>query len=295
MHYVDEGPTDAAADTGETLLFVHGNPTWSFHWRRLILAFRDRYRCIAPDHLGCGLSEKGGPTLGLADRIRHLVELIDRLELDRINLMAQDWGGSIGLGAALKRTDRFRRIALLNTGAFPPSQIPWRIRVCRVPILGRLVVQGANGFVRAALRMTLARRRRLDRAVEAAYLAPFPNWVSRQAVYDFVEDIPDSPRHPTWQPLAEIEAGLGELATLPILLCWGMRDWCFTPACLDRLVEHWPHAVVRTIPDAGHWVAEDAPEEVRIWLTGLLEDFPAAKWSGSIPLVAADDDSPRAN
>jgi haloalkane dehalogenase len=269
MHYVDEGPAHSA-HARETLLFVHGNPTWSFHWRNLILSFRDSFRCLAVDHLGCGLSDKGGPPLRLSDRIAHLVELVERLELSEITLVAQDWGGAIGLGALLQRRDRFRRIALFNTGAFPPWFIPWRIRACRLPILGRMAVQGAGLFSRAALRMTLARHRSLDPVVRAAYLAPYSDWGNRQAIYDFVMDIPDTPRHPTWHTLREIESGLASLSDLPSLLCWGTRDWCFTPECLDRFTAVWPSALVRPVHDAGHWVVEDAPLEARDALAGLM-------------------------
>jgi len=269
-HYVDESPPDVDPGEVSTLLFVHGNPTWSFHWRRLILANRGQYRCIAPDHLGCGLSDLQPNPLRLADHIDHLTRLIETLDLRRVTLIAQDWGGAIGLGAVLRAKDRFERLALYNTGAFPPWFIPWRIRVCRWPLLGRLALQGANGFSRAALNMTLARSRRLDPFVEQAYLAPYHDWQSRAAVYQFVKDIPRSDRYPTWQQLAEIEQGLPELASLPQSLVWGMRDWCFTPECLDKFVDHWPQAEVHRLADVGHWVVEDAPEQTEQLLAEWL-------------------------
>ena len=155
LHYVDEGPSHDAP----TLLFVHGNPTWSFHWRRLIAAHSGNYRCVAPDHLGCGLSDLQPRPLRLADHIDNLLQLIKSLDLQQITLVAQDWGGAIGLGALLKDRERFERIVLFNTGAFRPWFIPFRIRICRWPIVGKLALQGANALSRAALRMTLARCR----------------------------------------------------------------------------------------------------------------------------------------
>lgn len=276
MHYVDEhgvdkvgvdqvGGTresDIASGTSKTLLFVHGNPTWSFHWRRLIQALRPDYRCIAVDHLGCGLSDLQPRPLRLSDHIDNLRRLIRGLDLEQITLVAQDWGGAIGLGALLAERERFERIVLLNTGAFPPPDVPWRIRVCRWPLLGKFAVQGGNVFSRAALRMTLARRQRLEPAVAAGYLAPYNNWRRRAAVYQFVRDIPMSTSHPTWRQLARIESGLVSLADWPALLVWGMQDWCFTPPCLDRFTNLWPRAEVQRIEDAGHWVLEDAEEEV---------------------------------
>jgi haloalkane dehalogenase len=285
MHYLDEGPGTAGTghdgnsmvgDAHPTLLFVHGNPTWSFHWRRLVEKLRTRYRCVAPDHLGCGLSDKPKRLLTLDDHISNLRELVEKLGLDGVTLVAQDWGGAIGLGAMLRMRERLKRIVLFNTGAFPPHYIPWRIRICRWPVVGRLIVQGANAFSLAALRMTLVRRSRLEPAVAAGYLAPYDSWANRRAVYGFVKDIPsprvsrpfrldrfiDSyPEESTWGRLAVIEQGLRNLADRPSCLIWGMQDWCFRPDCLARFMEAWPTAEVHRLADVGHWVVEDAPEE----------------------------------
>jgi haloalkane dehalogenase len=264
MHFLNESP---AANNGEaspeTLLFVHGNPTWSFHWRRLVVALRDRYRCIAPDHLGCGLSDKPQRFFSLDDHIANLAALIDHLRLDRLTLIAQDWGGAIGLGAMLRMRHRLERIVLFNTGAFPPRYIPWRIRVCRWPVVGALAVRGANAFSRAALRMTLARRSRLEPSVELGYLAPYDSWENRCAVYGFVKDIPEpkNSADATWGRLAAIEQQLSSVADRPICLIWGMRDWCFRPDCLDRFLAAWPSAEAHRLADVGHWVVEDAPDE----------------------------------
>ena len=209
--------------------------------------------------------------LQLTDHIDNLLSLVETLDLRRVTLVAQDWGGAIGLGCVLRATDRFERIALLNTGAFPPWFIPWRIRCCRWPLVGRLALQGANAFSRAALRMTLGRCHKLDSRVEEAYLAPYHDWQSRAAVYQFVRDIPLSKRHPTWGTLEQIEAGLPQLARLPIQLIWGMQDWCFTPECLDRFCQYWPQAEVHRLADVGHWALEDAPEETETLLKDWLK------------------------
>jgi haloalkane dehalogenase len=270
MHYLDEGPPALSGGTTRTLLFVHGNPAWSFHWRRFIKALEPNYRCIAPDHVGCGLSEKPKRLLHLGEHIDDLCALIDQLNLNRVTLIAQDWGGAIGLGAMQRMPERLDRIILFNTGAFPPRYIPWRIRACRIPLIGRLALQGANLFSRAALRMTLSRHKSLEPAVAAGYLAPYDNWSNRRAVYGFVQDIPNGPQHPTWQILAAIERGLPTFADRPIALIWGMRDWCFRLDCLDRFREVWPHAEVHRLTDVGHWVVEDAPDESLALVKGFL-------------------------
>lgn len=256
VHYLDEGERSQPV-----LLFVHGNPTWSFHWRRLISALSASHRCVAIDHLGCGLSDK--PQLGyrLADRIAHLGQLVDELDLRNVTLVAQDWGGAIGLGAMQERQERLVRVQLFNTGAWPPRTIPWRINVCKTPLLGQLALQGANAFSLAALRMTMARRP-LDPTAAAGYLAPYNSWANRRAVYEFVNDIPRGPSHPTWKTLATIDERLPELESKPIRLVWGMKDWCFTPEhCLRRFQSYWPRAEAFELPDVGHWVLEDAPDD----------------------------------
>lgn len=268
LHYVDEQPAGEAAGT---LLFVHGNPTWSYHWRRLIAGFRDRWRCVAPDHLGCGLSDLQPRPLRLADHIANLRQLVTQLDLRRVTLVAQDWGGAIGLGTLLAERERFERIVLFNTGAFRPWFCPWRIRVCRWPVVGKLALQGANGFSRAALTMTLSRTSRLSPEVAAAYLAPYDSWPRRAAVYQFVRDIPLSAAHPTWQTLGEIEDRLPELADMPATLIWGERDWCFTPECRERFEQVWPQAASHRLADVGHWVVEDAPEEAERLVREFLE------------------------
>jgi cis-3-alkyl-4-acyloxetan-2-one decarboxylase len=270
MHYVDEWPKRLSENETTTLLFVHGNPTWSFHWRRLIGSLRPTVRCVAPDHIGCGLSEKPARLLSLGEHIENLRGLIDRLELERVTLIAQDWGGAIGLGAMQRMPERLANIVLFNTGAFPPRYIPWRIRACRIPVIGRLAVQGANLFSLAALRMTLARRTSLEPAVAAGYLAPYDSWSNRRGVHSFVHDIPNGPNHPTWRTLAAIERGLPMFADRPISLIWGMQDWCFRPDCLDRFLEAWPRAEVHRLADVGHWVVEDALDDAQTIVEAFL-------------------------
>jgi haloalkane dehalogenase len=256
MHYLDEGQ-------GAPLLMVHGNPTWSFYWRNLVVAFRDQWRTVVPDHVGCGLSDKPQQyPYQLSQHIENLTCLIQHLDLRDITLLVHDWGGAIGLGAALEMPDRFRRLVLFNTGAFPPPFIPWRIRACRIPVLGPLAVRGLNLFARAALTMATEKPERMTADVAAGLIAPYNNWANRVAIQRFVDDIPTSSRQDTWRRLAEIEQKLPTFADRPVQMVWGMRDWCFTPACLDRLLRSLPHAQVHRFEDAGHYVIEDAHERI---------------------------------
>jgi len=272
MHYVDEGPQD-----GEVVLCVHGNPTWSFYYRRLVQALSCDRRVIAPDHIGCGLSVKPQDwSYRLADHIANLERLVLDLDLRNIHLVVHDWGGAIGTGVAVKHPERFRSISASNTAAFPSKRIPTRIDVCRLPVFGPLAIRGLNAFARAATIMAVEKRERMTTTVRAGYLAPYGNWQDRIATLRFVQDIPLSPKHPSFATLQEIDAGLPRLAHLPVNLYWGERDWCFTPEFRREWQARFPDAQVLAIEDAGHYVLEDAHEEIIPWLTKQLQRAPQA-------------------
>jgi cis-3-alkyl-4-acyloxetan-2-one decarboxylase len=272
-HYVDEGTKSPRCE--QPLLMVHGNPTWSFYWRNILLGLRDEYRALAVDHIGCGLSDKPQDyPYTLEQHISNLVTFVNRLDLRNITLLAHDWGGAIGLGAAERLKERFARIILFNTGAYPPFFIPKRIAVCKAPVFGTVAIRGFNAFARAALSMATEKPERMTPEVRAGLLAPYDSWHNRIANDKFVKDIPLSRRHPTWSTLEALEAGLPSLGDRPIGLVWGMRDWCFTPACLERFLRHWPAAEVEKYEDAGHYVVEDAHERIVPWVRGFLARHP---------------------
>ncbi|HNC98822.1 MAG TPA: alpha/beta fold hydrolase [Myxococcota bacterium] len=263
QHYVDEGK-------GDPILFVHGNPTWSFYWRAAIVHFRDRYRCVAPDHIGCGRSDKPQDwSYRLADHIGNLENLVLKLDLRNITLVVHDWGGAIGLGMAGRHPDRIARLCITNTAAFPSSRIPLRIAMCRIPGFGALAVQGFNGFAGAATIM--ASEKGLSPQVKAGLLAPYDSWANRIATLRFVEDIPMDPAHPSYATLQGVEQGLARLSHLPTTLCWGEKDWCFTPHFREEFQRRMPAAEVVKVEEAGHYVMEDAPERVQDCLEQLLK------------------------
>ncbi len=268
LHYVDEGDS-----TGRPVVMVHGNPTWSFYYRNLISALGEPmsgFRPIAIDHIGCGLSDKPQDfDYCLESHVENVCSLVESLDLNNVTLVAHDWGGAIGLGALLKMRSRFERIVLFNTAAFPPPYIPFRIRVCRWPIVGQLGLQGFNLFAKMAISMATERRDGLPKDVADGLLAPYNSWANRVATHRFVKDIPLSKSHKTWQPLEEIERQLPELKDLPIKLIWGMKDWCFRPECLERLAAVWPNADVHRFESGGHYIVEDEPEEI----VNLVADF----------------------
>lgn len=255
-HYVDEGQ-------GPTLLFVHGNPTWSFAWRNLIKGLSSDFRCVAVDHVGCGFSDKPQDyPYKLEHHTRNIVRFVETLDLRNVTLLAHDWGGAIGMGAAAALPDRFSRFVLFNTAAFRSKRIPLRIAVCRIPVFGELAIRGLNAFARAALSMAVCHHDRMTPAVRAGFLAPYDSWANRIATLRFVQDIPLAPSHPSYEALVRVEESLPQFRKLPMLFVWGERDWCFTTKFLDEFTERFPQAEVFRIPDAGHYVFEDAHERI---------------------------------
>jgi pimeloyl-ACP methyl ester carboxylesterase len=257
MSYLDEGPRDA-----EAVLMVHGNPTWSFYYRNLVQALAPTLRCVVPDHIGMGLSEKPSSyPYTLATRIADLEALVASLGLKRVHLVVHDWGGAIGMGFAARHPELIGRLVILNTAAFPSKRIPLRIALCRLPAAGPLLVRGLNGFAGPATAMAMSRRA-LNKNEKGAYLFPYDSWANRAAVSAFVQDIPMSPGHPSWSTLEAVAAGLAQFRDRPVLILWGGQDFCFDRTFFARWKEIFPAATAHLLDDAGHYVLEDARELV---------------------------------
>lgn len=279
MHYLDEGDRDAPA-----ILMVHGNPTWSFYYRRLVSHFSGEYRCVAPDHIGCGLSDKPADTdyaYTLESRIADLTELVTHLDLHDITLVIHDWGGAIGMGLAANMPERIRRIVVFNTAAFRSARIPFSIDICRIPGFGPLAVKGLNGFVRVAQWRAIHDRNRLKGPVGEGYVAPYDSWQNRVAVQRFVEDIPMEPEHPTYKTLTHVEESLEQFEDRPMLIVWGERDFCFDPSFRREWERRFPDARVHALQDASHFVLEDAHERIIPWMEEFFRDNPLEQTSKS--------------
>lgn len=265
MHFVAEG-------AGRPVVMLHGNPTWSFYYRNLIAGLKGRFKVIAPDHIGCGLSDKPGDyPYTLTTHVENFERLADHLGLDDVTLVVHDWGGPIGFGWATKHPERVRDIVVFNTAAFLTGKMPFRVRVCGWPIVGEAAILGCNAFARAAVRMACCRRERMTQAVATGYLAPYDSPAHRTAVLRFVRDIPYHARIPSYAEFERIEAGLPSLRDKPMTILWGMRDFCFTARFLDEWQKHFPGAEVHRFDDAGHYVVEDAHERILAILDQRLE------------------------
>lgn len=270
MHFLDEGPAKSTESKG-TIVCVHGNPTWSFYYRDLINAFRDKYRVIVPDHVGMGLSDKPQVyNYSLARRIEDLEYLLEKLQLQGpFTMVVHDWGGAIGMGYAVRHPEKIRSVLYLNTAAYRSPFMPSTIRLARVPLLGELLVRGFNAFVWGAL--LTSTKYRLMPNITSGYLAPYNSWANRVAVLRFVQDIPMVSSHPSYATLKQIEQGLPKLAEIPKTFVWGALDHVFNDKFLQAWREIYPQAEFHRLPGAGHYVMEDAPQEVVKYLKELLE------------------------
>ncbi len=258
LSYVDVGPR-----SDEAVLMLHGNPTWSFFYRDLIQELSPQFRCIAPDHIGMGLSEKpSNYDYRLATRIADIEALVASLGLKRVHLVVHDWGGAIGFGFATRHPGLIGKITILNTAAFVSDRIPPRIALCRLPVVGEWLVRALNGFAKPAIWMAM-HTRTLDPEEKRGYLFPYDSWASRIAVHRFVADIPLEPNHPSRETLAQIERDLRLLDGQPKLIIWGGKDFCFNDDFLARWRKIYPTARVEYLAEAGHYVLDDAGASAR--------------------------------
>jgi len=261
LAYLDQGQ-------GLPVVMVHGNPSWSYLYRNLVSHLQDRYRCIVPDHIGCGFSDKPQEyPYRLRNHQQNLEQLLDFLNIERCVLVVHDWGGAIGMGWAGTHAQRVAGVVVLNTAAFRSPLMPLRIAVCRWPILGEFLVRGLNGFAGAAIFMAVHKRMRLE--VARGFLAPYDSWHSRIAVHRFVQDIPMRADHPSWSTLVAVEEGLTNLSEVPMMLCWGGEDFCFNDWFYQEWQRRFPRAEAHYFKQAGHYVLEDALDEI----TPLVDQF----------------------
>jgi pimeloyl-ACP methyl ester carboxylesterase len=272
--YLDEGPRD-----GEVVVMLHGNPSWSFYWRHLVLGLRDRYRCIVPDHIGMGLSDKPDDskyTYTLQSRIDDLEALLQHVGITGpVTLAVHDWGGMIGFGWALKHAQRVKRLVVLNTSSFPlpgAKRMPWRLRLGRDSKLGGWAIRRFNLFARGAASMGTVRR--LSPEVRAAYSGVYEGWDDAISTLRFMQDIPLAPGDRAWDLVEAAGLALPGYSDRPAFLGWGLRDFVFDRHFLAGFRKALPQAEVHAYKDAGHYILEDKHEELVPAIRAFLDTNP---------------------
>jgi haloalkane dehalogenase len=272
LHYIDEG-------TGDPVVMLHGNPTWSFYYRHMIESLRGSHRVIVPDHMGCGMSDKPDDSryaYTLASRVDDLERLLDHLELDReITLIMHDWGGMIGMAYATRYPERIAKLVVSNTAAFhkPASKpLPKALAICRDSAVGAFLVRGLNAFCLGTA-MIGCKRRPMSPELRRAYVAPYDSWSHRIAILRFVQDIPLRPADRGYELVSQVRDRLPLLRSVPMLILWGMKDFVFDDHFLAEWVHYFPEARVHRFAEAGHYLFEDEADA----LTGLVPAFLALR------------------
>jgi len=267
-HFVNEGK-------GSPVVMVHGNPSWSFYYRNLVSQLSQNHQCIVPDHIGCGFSDKPGDEsydYTLANRIDDLEALLDHLEIkENITLVVHDWGGMIGMGYAARYPERIKRLVILNTGAFhlpKTKKLPPALWLGRNTFVGTLLVRGFNAFSSVASYIGV-KRKPMAKEIRQAYVAPFNSWKNRISTLRFIQDIPLNAEDRNYSLVSGISGSLAQFNKLPMLICWGLKDFVFDKHFLAEWQNRFPDAQVHAFDDCGHYILEDASDEVTL----LINDF----------------------
>lgn len=270
LHYLDEGE-------GDPVVMVHGNPSWSIYYRNLVTALKDSHRCIVPDHIGCGLSDKPGDdtyTYTLESRVDDLEALLDSLNAtSNITLVVHDWGGMIGMAYATRYPERIRKIVVLNTSTFhlpKEKPLPLSLWICRNTWLGTILVRGFNAFSMGAAKVG-GKVNPFSAEMRAAYTAPYNNWANRIATLRFVQDIPLKPGDPAYEIVSNVENNIEQFTGRPMLVCWGLQDFVFDHHFLKLWEKHFPKAEFHRYEEAGHYILEDMQDEVVPLITKFIQ------------------------
>ena len=279
MSYLDEGPRD-----GEVVVMLHGNPSWSYYWRNLVSGLTDpaaakRYRCIVPDHIGMGFSDKPDDSryeYTLQSRVDDVATLLRHLGIDGpVTLAVHDWGGMIGFGWALSHAAQVKRLVITNTAAFPlpaAKAMPWQLSLGRDSRFGAFIIRAFNAFSGGASFIGVEKKMPAD--VRAAYVAPYDSWAHRISTVRFMQDIPLREGDKAWALVQEAGRRLPEFADRPAFIGWGLKDFVFDRHFLAGFRAALPNAEVMAFDDAGHYVLEDKQAELVPAIRAFLDRNP---------------------
>jgi len=250
IHYVDEGK-------GPTLLLLHGNPTWSFLYRDIIAALKNDFRLIAPDYPGFGLSEAPkNYTFTAAEQAQTMSQFVQKLDLQDVGIMVQDWGGPIGFDVALKNPQRISRFIIGNTFAWPLKRTGQKTFS---KIMGGWTGQFAswccNGVVRFFMNKGVVNK--INKEELAMYLAPFKKKNQRAPTHIFPAQLLDAKPF-----LSNIHKRLDTLSDRPTLIVWALEDFAFQKPERTRFESLFPKHKTVLLENAGHFIQEDAPNDI---------------------------------
>ncbi|OQY21543.1 MAG: alpha/beta hydrolase [Desulfobacteraceae bacterium 4572_35.2] len=235
---------------------------------------------MVPDHIGCGLSDKPDDsryTYTLTNRVANLEQLLESLDIkEQITLVVHDWGGMIGMAYATKYPERIKKLVILNTGAFhlpTDKPLPLSLKICRDTAVGSFLIRAANAFSLIASWVG-CKMNPMPRALRCAYTAPYNSWKNRIATLRFVQDIPLAPSDTAYAEVSRVESKLNTLTEKPMLICWGGKDFVFDRHFLKQWKQNFPNADVHTWRNGGHYILEDASDEVIPMVCDFIRQSP---------------------
>jgi len=260
MHYLDEGQ-------GEPVVMVHGNPSWCWLYRDLVAELKSTHRCLVPDHMGMGLSDRPPDSVyryTLDSRVTDFSAWMDKvLPSGQVNLVMHDWGGAIASTWAVRNPDRVKRLVVFNTAAFPmlaDKALPKTLKLVRNTRLGAFLVERLNAFAVGAAWTSTSKS--LGSKLRAAFVAPYHSTNARRATLRFVQDIPLSAADPAWATISATGEALARLQDKPMLILWGLQDFVFDRDYFNEWRRRFPRAEAIGFSDAGHYVIEDARDTI---------------------------------
>jgi len=271
-HYIDEG-------TGPAVIMVHGNPSWSFYYRNLVKRLRGDYRCIVPDHIGCGFSAR--PDLDrydftLKSRVDDLAAFIDGLNLEgKISIVAHDWGGMIATAWAVDNAERIDKLVMLNTAAFhlpEKKRFPFALSLIRDSFIGKFLVKRFNAFSVGASWLG-CKMAPMKKELRQLFQMPYASTeLDRLATLQFVLDIPLREQDASYALVSATEGKLQKLADKPLLLGWGLKDFVFDKHFLALWQQYFPRARTATYEGGGHYILEDAGADLEQKIAAFLAE-----------------------
>ncbi len=269
-HYLEEG-------NGEPVIMLHGNPTWSFYYRELIQKLSPFFHCLAPDHIGCGYSDKldgAAYPYTLEQHVNNLKKFLEKKGItENIHLVVHDWGGIIGMAYAIKHPKSIKKIVLMNTAAFhlpKTKKFPLALRLART-WAGAFAIRAFNAFSGIAT-LEGVKRIKLSKKVREGYTAPYNSWKNRIATLRFVQDIPLEPGDPSYQRVTEMQENLRQFNNTPTLIAWGLKDRVFDHHFLKTWITYLPKATVYRFEDSGHYILEDQQEVIGNLILDFFKD-----------------------
>ncbi len=269
MHYVDEG-------SGEPIVCLHGMPTWGYLYRNFIEVLSKNYRVIAPDQMGFGKSDvpQDKPYL-LKQHIDNLTKLLLSLDLKDITFVGQDWGGPVMFGFAVDYPERIKRLIIMNTsiGIMKEGAKPWYYELEKRGKYEKFF-SNMREKIPKLLQTAIYNKEKITPTMLKAYTTPFPNKESCIGAIAWPRDIPIGNSHPSTETMLHIRQNLDVLADKPKLLIWGLKDPVFPPRVIDWWNKIYPGIETHKIEHASHFLQEDAPDKIILWIEKFLENNP---------------------